>query len=89
VYRATAFSQRKFEIMPQQAFQTEFDFTVPDHAMHSFVAPHNAVVWSLVARGRMVTWGDFERRFPVFVYPTSAVQPKAVHPFAAAGSRGL
>jgi hypothetical protein len=89
VFRTTVFSQRKFEITPQQAFQTEFDFTVPEHAMHSFVAPHNAVVWSLVARGRMVTWGDFERRFPVYVYPSSALQPQALPPFAVAGSRGL
>jgi hypothetical protein len=88
VYRATAFSQRKFEITPHHAFQAEFDFTVPDTAMHSFVSPHNAVIWSLVARGRMATWGDFERRFPVYVYPSSAVPPVANNALVAvAGSR--
>jgi hypothetical protein len=88
VYRATAFSQRKFEITPQQAFQNEFGFTVPQSAMHSFESPHNAVIWSIVARGRMVTWGDFERRFPVYVYPVSDVQPVVLKSLSAvAGSR--
>jgi len=69
VYRATAYSQRKFDIVPHQAFQAEFDFTVPNSAMHSFVANHNAVIWALVVRGRVRRWGDFERRFPIYVYP--------------------
>jgi hypothetical protein len=37
--------------------------------MHSFVSPHNAVIWTLVVRGRMARWGEFERRFPIYVYP--------------------
>jgi hypothetical protein len=88
VYRATAFSQRKFDIEPHQAFQTEFEFVVPPDAMHSFVSPHNAVIWTLVVRGRMARWGDFERRFPVYVYPASAMQQPAANPYVAmAGSR--
>lgn len=73
VYRATAFSQRKFDITPHEAFEAEFDFSVPASAMHSFVSPHNAVSWTLVVRGRMARWGDFERPFPVYVYPVEAV----------------
>jgi hypothetical protein len=82
VYRATAFSRRKFDIDPHQAFQAEFNVSVPPEAMHSFVSPHNAVVWALVVRGRMARWGDFERRFPVYVYPASASQ-QSVNPFGA------
>lgn len=69
VYRAVLFSQRKFDIDPQRAFEATFDLTIPDHAMHSFVSPHNAVLWTLVVRGRTARWGDFERCFPVYVYP--------------------
>jgi hypothetical protein len=69
VYRETLFSQRKFRITPHESFEAEFEFAVPITAMHSFVSPHNAIIWSLVARGRMARWGDFERRFPVYVYP--------------------
>jgi hypothetical protein len=69
VYRATAFSQRKFDISPHEAFQAEFDVAVPSFAMHSFASQHNTVVWTLVVRGRLARWGDFERRFPVCIYP--------------------
>jgi hypothetical protein len=87
VYRATAFSQRKFDITPQLAFQAEFEFAVPTSAMHSFVSTHNAVIWALVVRGRMARWGDLERRFTVYVYPSNVRQQTVSDPFvAAAGS---
>ena len=47
--------------------------------MHSFASPHNAVVWTLVVRGRTVRWGDFERRFPVYVYPLRTAVPTTTH----------
>jgi hypothetical protein len=84
VYRDTLFSQRKFDIRPHQVFQAAFEFTVPPSAMHSFVSPHNAIVWTLVVRGRMARWGDFERRFPVYVYPAQALPQSAANPFATA-----
>jgi hypothetical protein len=87
VYRDTLFSQRKFDITPQQMFETEFEYTVPSTAMHSFVSPHNAIVWNLVVRGRMARWGDFERRFPVYVYP-SVAGPTAVSNTYATASGG-
>ena len=79
VHRATLFSQRKFEIRPQQAFEATFDLTIPAAAMHSFASPHNAVVWTLIVRGRTVRWGDFERRFPVYVYPLRTAVPTTSH----------
>jgi hypothetical protein len=85
VFRKTIYGQRKFDITPEEMFQTEFEFTVPESAMHSFVSPHNAVVWALVVRGRMARWGDFERRFPIYVYPAGAVASAVANPFAAAG----
>ena len=84
VYRDTLFSQRKFEITPHQIFQTEFEFKVPSSAMHSFVSPHNAIVWALMVRGRMARWGDFERRFPVYVYPAMAIATTVANPYATA-----
>ena len=78
VHRSTLFSQRKFDITPQQAFDAVFDIVVPDSAMHSFVSSHNAVMWALLVRGRMARWGDFERRFPIYVYP--AVMTKTPAP---------
>jgi hypothetical protein len=85
VYRATVFSQRKFDITPQQALEASFEFTIPASAMHSFVSDHNGVVWALVARGRMARWGDFERRFPMYVYPLRVVQQEVMSPLVASG----
>jgi hypothetical protein len=84
VYRTTAFSQRKFDITPQQAFEAVFDFTIPETAMHSFVSGHNGVIWNIVVRGRMTRWGDFERRFPIYVYPVRVSEPVAYEPLVAA-----
>jgi len=80
-YRATLFNQRKFEIRPEQAFEASFTVPVPETAMHSFVSAHNAIGWSIVVRGRMARWGDFERRFPVFVYPSSVAATPPASPY--------
>jgi hypothetical protein len=69
VHRETVFSQRNFDLSPEAAFETGFSFRVPASAMHSLAAPHNAVTWALVVRGRMARWPEFERRFPLYVYP--------------------
>jgi hypothetical protein len=84
VYRATAFSQRKFDITPQQAFEAVFDLTIPETAMHSFVSGHNAVIWTIVVRGRMSRWGDFERRFPIYVFPVRVSETAMMQPLVAA-----
>jgi hypothetical protein len=80
VYRAVLYTQRKFEIRPQQAFEVTLDLPIPSLAMHSFVSPHNAVHWSIIVRGRMARWGDFERRFPIYVYPFRAKDANRVAP---------
>jgi hypothetical protein len=71
VHDETVFSQRNFDIAPGAAFEASFAFRVPPTAMHSFSAPHNAVSWALVVRGRIARWPEFERRFPLYVYPDS------------------
>jgi hypothetical protein len=72
VYRATVLHERKFEIPPGGAFEKHFRIAIPESAMHSFSAPHNAVSWMLVVRGRMARWPEFERHFPLYVYPLSS-----------------
>jgi hypothetical protein len=87
VYRETVFGQRNFDIAPESVFEASFRFRVPASAMHSFAASHNAVSWALVVRGRMARWPEFERRFPLYVYPDNVagkfpglatVRPEAV-----------
>lgn len=77
VHRETVLSERKFEIPPGGAFETHFTVNIPPTAMHSFLAAHNAVSWMLVVRGRMARWPEFERRFPLYVYPAPAPRDPA------------
>ena len=72
VRNETVFSKRKFVITPVEAFEANLVFTIPAASMHSFVSAHNAVSWSLLVRGRVVRWGDIERRFPIYVYPSAS-----------------
>lgn len=87
VYCQTLFSQRKFDIGPGSAFEASFAIPVPAAAMHSFAAPHNAVAWALVVRGRAVRWPEFQRRFPVCVYPRSSSAHAASEPRPVASSQ--
>lgn len=88
VSRTTVFSQRKFDIAPQQAFEALFELKVPDSAMHSFASDHNAVIWTLVVRGRTLRWGSFERRFPLYVYPIRTQEPSETLLLARAARSG-
>jgi hypothetical protein len=74
VHSETVFSERKFEIPQGGAFEAHFTVPVPAAAMHSFSAAHNAVSWMLVVRGRMARWPEFERRFPLYIYPAVKAQ---------------
>lgn len=74
VHSETVFNERKFTIPPGGAFETHFTVNIPAGAMHSFTSAHNAVSWMLVVRGRMARWPEFERRFPLYVYPRPAVR---------------
>jgi hypothetical protein len=37
--------------------------------MHSFKSAHNEIAWKLLVKGSPVRWPEFERSFPVIVYP--------------------
>jgi hypothetical protein len=69
VYRESVYSARRFQISSGTPFEAMFSLAVPAGAMHSFTSLHNAVKWFLVVRGRMVRWPEFERQFPLYVYP--------------------
>jgi len=69
VYRQVLHQQRRFRIETDRPYEQPFTFTVPAGAMHSFVAPHNEVRWSLEVRGAPMRWPEFRRRFRLCVYP--------------------
>jgi hypothetical protein len=69
VFCEQVFVRRDFEIAPGKALEISGDLRIPHHVMHSFQAKQNAVHWMLVARGQAVSWPEFQRCFPIVVYP--------------------
>lgn len=80
VHHETLFAARRFDIEPGVPYETRFSFVVPPGAMHSFSAAHNAVRWAVIVRGRMARWPEFERRFPLYIYPPPLVGAAAPEP---------
>jgi hypothetical protein len=72
VYRQPLLHRRQVELLPQAAFEEQFDFEVPAECMHSFKAGHNEVRWGLQVRGDIAGWPPFERAFPIVVVPSFA-----------------
>ena len=48
VLSESLFHHEHFEVLPSQPFQCEVPLDVPTEAMHSFVAPNNAITWKLI-----------------------------------------
>ncbi len=73
VHRELLYRRRKFDIKPSEPFAVETEAVIPTAAMHSFVSPHNSVDWLLIVTGKAARWAIFERKFPIYVYPTNTV----------------
>lgn len=69
VYRETVYEEANFEIQPGRAFEHHCKVRLPASAMHSFKSDHNEIRWSLIIQGDVARWPDYERRFPLIVYP--------------------
>ena len=50
-------------------YEHECDLEFPTDVMHSFQSDHNAVQWRLVVHGVVEKWSNYERVFPIVVYP--------------------
>jgi hypothetical protein len=72
VHRQLLYRRRKFDIKAAEPFAVETEAVIPNASMHSFVSPHNSVDWLLIVSGKAARWAIFERKFPIYVYPTSA-----------------
>jgi hypothetical protein len=72
VFARKLFERERVELLPQQAFEEQFDLEIPAECMHSFKADHNEVRWRLLVRGDIAGWPPFERNFPIVVIPQLA-----------------
>lgn len=70
VYEQTLFELARFEVQHGMPFETQCDVELPAEAMHSFKSDHNEINWKILVKGNVSRWPDFERSFPVIVYPT-------------------
>ncbi|MFV2065636.1 MAG: DUF3592 domain-containing protein [Pirellulales bacterium] len=63
------YRREAFEIGPSAPFEAIFRLSIPADAMHSFKSDHNEVKWRILVRASFPRWPDYERSFPVVVYP--------------------
>lgn len=57
----------RYEILAGEA-----EAAIPPDTMHTFLAPNNKVLWSLVVRGEVERWPDIKEEFPVVVLPATS-----------------
>jgi hypothetical protein len=69
VLEQSVYRRDGFEIDQTVPFEHQWSVTIPVGAMHSFKSTHNEVRWKLLVKGDVAGWPNFEREYPVIVYP--------------------
>ncbi len=70
VYQRRLLRREGVEVRAGAPFEVECEVDVPPGAMHSFKSGHNEVAWKIVAQASPVRWPDYQRSFPIIVYPS-------------------
>jgi hypothetical protein len=83
VLEKVLFERERFEILPGLPYEQECELKFPENVMHSFQSDHNAVQWRLVVRGTVEKWSNYERNFPLVVYPSAPPSPDPIRQPAA------
>lgn len=63
-------------IEPGASFVHQGELVMPESIMHSFQSPSNAVQWKLVVQAETQRGDEFERVFPVVVFPSRVVEER-------------
>jgi hypothetical protein len=69
VFQQEILRRENFEIPPAIPFEIQVELRIPESAMHSFASAHNRIGWTLVVNGDVEGWPNFERSFPVILFP--------------------
>jgi hypothetical protein len=83
VYEQVLFAASDFEILPEIPYEHECNLEFPPDAMHSFQSDHNAVHWRLIVQGVVEKWSNYERVFPIVVYPALSLGMNVQEPSVA------
>ncbi len=71
VFERSLFRREGFEVHRGFPYESLCTLDIPLDAMHSFKSQHNEVNWKVIVRGNVARWPDYERSFPIIVYPAS------------------
>jgi hypothetical protein len=71
VFQEEIFRRDGFEVQHGIPFEVRSPLRVPAEAMHSFKSAHNEVRWKLIVKGDVQGWPNYEREFPLLVYPAA------------------
>jgi hypothetical protein len=77
VHEEELFRREDISIQHGMPFEAQFSMHVPAEAMHSFKSNHNRVEWKLLVQGDIVRWPNYERCFPIVVYPPDPARTAA------------
>lgn len=77
VFEQAVFVREGLEIDPASPFEHEWELTIPPGSMHSFKSTHNEIRWQLVVKGDVAGWPNFEREYPLIVYPPATARVNA------------
>ncbi len=80
VFEQQLLAQGPLEIDSATPFRVTCTLPIPAAAMHSFQLEHNSIHWKLVVRCAPAHWPEFERRFPLVVFPGEATLRAVVTP---------
>jgi hypothetical protein len=69
VFQEEVFRREGFEVQHGVPLEIRSRLRVPPGAMHSFKSAHNEVRWKLIVKGDVRGWPNYEREFPLLVYP--------------------
>ncbi|MGA2033230.1 MAG: DUF3592 domain-containing protein [Thermoguttaceae bacterium] len=70
IYRQSVLRREQLAAKRGEPFEAQCALDIPCGAMHSFKANHNEIHWKVLVRGRVAAARDYQRWFPVIVYPT-------------------
>jgi hypothetical protein len=71
VFQQEVFRRDGFEVQRGMPFEVRSLLRVPAGAMHSFRSTHNEIRWKLIVYGDVRGWPNYEREFPLLVYPAA------------------
>ena len=69
VFQGEIFRRENFDIHRGLPLEERCEVEIPAGTMHSFKSENNEVNWKIVVAGNVDRWPDYERSFPVIVYP--------------------